>query len=103
MTDGRAQMKCRRCGGFSSAQICWHCSNLPDAVTYARIEQLEREIRNLLLSPMDASIAHYRQRAEKAEAALRELVRVENLDSSTGVRFNEWYDAWKAARAIVKE
>jgi len=37
------EIKCLRCGGFSSATICWNCSNLPDAVDYAYIEQLKRE------------------------------------------------------------
>lgn len=37
-------MKCVRCGGFSSTRICWPCSNLPDAVSFLRIEQLEREL-----------------------------------------------------------
>lgn len=40
----RTEMKCERCGSFSSTRICWHCSNLPDAVTYADIERLKAEL-----------------------------------------------------------
>lgn len=27
--EARTEMKCRVCGCFSSAQICWHCSTKP--------------------------------------------------------------------------
>lgn len=42
MTD-RTSMNCVRCGGFSSTRVCWHCSNLPDAIQYAETERLREE------------------------------------------------------------
>lgn len=41
----RTEMKCVRCGGFSSARTCWHCSNMPDAVTFAHCEMLKELLR----------------------------------------------------------
>ncbi len=51
----RTEMKCRVCGCFSSAQICWHCANNPGVAALEtqlsalkdRIAELEAE-RNQL-------------------------------------------------------
>ena len=55
-------MKCVRCGGFSSTQICWRCSQLPDAIPYLRVEELETRLRQAeadLAKTMDAVRAIY--------------------------------------------
>ena len=40
----RTEMRCIRCGCFSSTRICWHCSNLPDAISNSLIESLQRTV-----------------------------------------------------------
>ena len=37
----RTEMKCRICGGFSSAQTCWHCATNPG------VQVLAAEVTNL--------------------------------------------------------
>jgi hypothetical protein len=50
----RTEMKCRICGGFSSAQTCWHCSTNPGVqVLAAEVTNLRaalEEIRNMAMA-----------------------------------------------------
>ena len=39
----RTEMRCIRCGGFSSVRICWHCSNAPDAVSYLLDDDIRKD------------------------------------------------------------
>lgn len=52
-------MKCIRCSCFSSARICWACSQRPDSINYALVE-------------------HYKRRAELLEWYLRQIIETEN-------------------------
>jgi hypothetical protein len=44
----RTEMKCRICGGFSSAQVCWSCSTSPASI---RLATLEEKLREYLAEP----------------------------------------------------
>lgn len=112
----RTEMKYRRCDGFSSTQICWHCSNLPDAITYAKVEQLRIELTA-------ARSAQERAEAEltAVREALKELVRLKGIREQADAIFtpdvNEEADlrwrvlmdeyerckplAWEAARKLI--
>ena len=50
----RTEMKCRICGGFSSAQTCWHCATNPGVqVLAAEVTNLRaalEQIRNMAMA-----------------------------------------------------
>lgn len=46
--EARTEMKCRVCGGFSSAQVCWHCATNPAG---QELEELRRAVREYLSEP----------------------------------------------------
>lgn len=43
----RTEMKCDRCGGFSSTRVCWHCSNMPDSTYIANLQRELAEARKV--------------------------------------------------------
>jgi hypothetical protein len=109
---------------------CWNCMSRAEAdivvreinTAAARIEQLERQL-NIAVRERDADfdvLTKMRERAEKAEAALRELVRLKDLnrrihspkefkaDPDGYLAAIDEYErcstaAWESVRAIVKE
>lgn len=61
----RTEMKCRICGGFSSAQVCWPCATSPVMTKYTLLEQ---KLREYLAEPsLDGRAIRQKQRKELLE------------------------------------
>ena len=65
IVNGRREMVCRLCGGFSSTPTCWHCDVNPLGPKYAALQAKVREY--LTLGSIDGKAERQTLRKELGE------------------------------------
>jgi len=71
----RTEMKCDRCGGFSSTRICHHCSNMPDAISYLQLQEITHDL-TAARQRIEGLEAAHKQYACHGESLLQTLHRL---------------------------
>lgn len=86
-------MKCRICGGFSSAQTCWHCSTSPAALRVAELERENADLRSFnktgaeRLAHLKVENAKLRDGIDCATNALTDSINCSGNDAATNLHF----------------
>lgn len=92
----RTKMECIRCGCFSSARICWHCSQRPDAIDHALLDGYRKDAERYRWLRSKAYVAS----VIGAKGAENFWTTVMSLDCQNGESFDESVDA--AMRAVIE-